>query len=70
MSGIPPSDYINALLTGYQYAEKVYSQAVSDVIAAEVRRDEAKKIRDDMFARMVSRVVDTRSFIEIGRCSV
>jgi hypothetical protein len=52
MPEIPASEYINSLLTAYQYAEKIYSQAVSDVVAAEIRRDEAKKARDELFVRL------------------
>lgn len=52
MPDIPASEYINSLLTAYQYGEKIYSQAVSDVIAAEVRRDEARKARDELLVRL------------------
>lgn len=52
MPDISPSEYIDSLLITYQYLEKFYNQAISDVIAAEVRRDEAKKIKDEALTRL------------------
>ena len=43
---VPASDYLDCLLEGYQNAETVYSQAVSDVVVAEIRRDKAKQAKD------------------------
>eukprot|EP00339_Tiarina_fusa_P027502 CAMPEP_0117033486 /NCGR_PEP_ID=MMETSP0472-20121206/23919_1 /TAXON_ID=693140 ORGANISM="Tiarina fusus, Strain LIS" /NCGR_SAMPLE_ID=MMETSP0472 /ASSEMBLY_ACC=CAM_ASM_000603 /LENGTH=315 /DNA_ID=CAMNT_0004742409 /DNA_START=56 /DNA_END=999 /DNA_ORIENTATION=- len=52
MPEISASEYLNSLLVSYQNAEKVYSQAVSDLVAAEIRRDEAKQAKDEAFDRL------------------
>lgn len=52
MPDVPPNEYINSLLIAYEHAEKYYNQAVSDVIAAEIRRDEARKIQEDALKRL------------------
>lgn len=52
MPDIPASEYIESLLVAYKQAERNYNQAVSDVVAAERRRDEAKKSKDEAFTRL------------------
>ncbi len=52
MPEIPVSEYIESLLIAYQNAEKIYNLAVSDVIAAERRRDEAEKCKEDARTRL------------------
>lgn len=46
------SDLLNSLLTAYQYAEKVYGHTVSDLVAAEIRRDEALQVKNAAFAKL------------------
>eukprot|EP00934_Nitzschia_sp_Nitz4_P007022 Nitzschia sp. Nitz4//scaffold48_size128905//118304//119320//NITZ4_003621-RA/size128905-processed-gene-0.125-mRNA-1//-1//CDS//3329553045//7012//frame0 len=52
MPEISASEYLNSLLVAYQNAERTHSQAVADVVAAEIRRDEAQKAKDDALARL------------------
>jgi hypothetical protein len=46
------SDLLNSLLTAYQYAEKVYGHTVSDLVSAEIRRDEALQVKNLAFAKL------------------
>jgi hypothetical protein len=46
------SELLNSLLTAYQYAEKVHGQTVSDLVAAEIRRDEALQVKNEAFAKL------------------
>jgi hypothetical protein len=52
MSEVTSSEYLNSLLVAYQYAEKVYGQSVTDVVTAEIRRDEALNAKNDAFKRL------------------
>ena len=52
MPEISAAEYLNSLLLSYQNAEKHFTQAVADVIAAEIRRDEAKTEKDEAFQRL------------------
>jgi len=52
MPEISASEYLNSLLQAYQSAEKIYTQAVSDLVAAEIRRDEASTARDEALQRL------------------
>jgi hypothetical protein len=52
MPEISASEYLNSLLVAYQNAEKHYSQAVADLVSAEIRRDESKTVKDEAFDRL------------------
>ena len=52
MPEISASEYLNSLLAAYQTAEKHYSQAVTDLVAAEIRRDEAKTAKEEALIRL------------------
>jgi hypothetical protein len=52
MIAIPVDEHMSILLATYQFAEKVCSQMVSDLVAAEVRLDEAERFKNDAFERL------------------
>lgn len=52
MPEISASEYLNSLLLAYQSAQKVHGQAVADVVAAEIRRDEAQKAMEEALSRL------------------
>jgi hypothetical protein len=52
MTGVSASEYLQSHLLAFQNAEKIYSQSVSDVVAAEIRRDEARKQKDEAYSRL------------------
>jgi hypothetical protein len=43
---------LNEVLRDFQVAEKRYTKAVSDVVQAEIRRDEAKRKKDECYLRL------------------
>jgi hypothetical protein len=49
MVTVTVDEHLNSLLAVYQYAEKIYCQMVSDVVAAEIRRNEAEMFKIDAF---------------------
>jgi len=51
-SDVTNSEHLNALLVAYQYAEKIYSQCVTDVVNAEIRRDQAEHAKQEAFGRL------------------
>lgn len=52
MTTVPANEHLSALLATYQYAEKMFSQLVAEVVAAEMRRDEAEKFKIEAFKRL------------------
>jgi hypothetical protein len=52
MPEITASEYLNSLLVAYKNADRIYGQAVSDLVAAEIRRDEANNAKNEAFARL------------------
>ena len=49
---VSSSEYLRKLLAMYQATEQVYMQAVSDVITAEIRREEALRAKNDAMKRL------------------
>lgn len=52
MPEVSSSEYLHSLLLAFQNAEKMYCQSVSDVVEAEIRRDEAMKQKDEAYFRL------------------
>lgn len=52
MPDVPASEYLHSLLLAFQNADKTYSQYVSDVVKAEIRRDAARQEKDEAYARL------------------
>lgn len=52
MPEVSATENLNSLLAAYQDAERAHSQAVADVISAEIRRDAAEKAKDAALGRL------------------